>query len=87
MFNRNYFRQKKACMGSVDEAYIRRFGEHPFDTLEKLVKGGYSHEEAYAVVDRNMRLVSEYLIEKQIAAEEEERERQFRECPFCQPPT
>ncbi|TCL59979.1 hypothetical protein EDD76_103170 [Kineothrix alysoides] len=75
-------------MGSVDISYLRRFGELPFDTLESLITGGFSRQNAYAVMNHNIKIVCDSMREEKQAKEKEAQQRLFRDCPFCQlPPT
>lgn len=85
MYNRQYYIRRKSCMGSVDIAYLNHFKEHPFDTVERLVKGGISREKAYETVDGRIKTLSSQLIEIKRQEEEKEQERLFSECPFLSP--
>lgn len=75
--------KRKACMGAVDERYLTRYGELPFDTLERLQEGGFSYEESFQIMDKNMRIVSELLVTELEENENLKKSRLFLECPFC----
>lgn len=73
----NIFKLRQ-CMGATDEAYLKRFGELPFDTLERLQKDGFTPAEAWNTVNGNVRTVTEILRKDY----EEALEREFEDCPF-----
>lgn len=78
--DRNKLRQ---CMGEIDVGYLRRFGELPFDTLQRLQKGGFSCEESWNIVNNNVQIVSRLLREEYERDIELMEKRLFDECPFC----